>query len=70
MMIKVILEVMKDCNISYCDGCIWCREDSLSSEEYGYYNSCQNENSENYYAREDELTWMYPDGKCPDKERF
>ena len=70
MMIKEILEVMKDCNISYCDGCIWCREDSLSSEEYGYYNSCQNENSENYYAREDELTWMYPDGKCPDKERF
>ena len=26
-------------NISYCDGCKWCYEDSLSCEEYGYYNS-------------------------------
>ncbi len=69
MMNKVILEVMTDYN-SYCDGCIWCREDSLSCEEYGYYNSCQNEKSKNHYAREDELNWMYPNKKCPDKEIF
>lgn len=53
---------------SYCDGCRWCFEDSLSSEEYGYYDSCHNEESDNYLVREDDLTWCYPDGECPDKE--
>ena len=56
-------------NISYCDGCKWCLEDSLSCEEYGYYNSCYNENSDNYLCREDDLTWLYPTEKCKDKER-
>ena len=59
---------MENIHFSYCCGCIWCQEDSLSSEEYGYYNSCQNEESENYYYREDDLNWVYPDKECPDKD--
>jgi len=53
---------------SYCEDCIYLREDSLSCEEYGYYNSCGNSESENYYGREDDLSILYPGEKCPDKE--
>lgn len=56
-------------NISYCDGCKWCYEDSLSCGEYGYYDSCHNKNSDNYLCREDDLTWLYPNEKCKDKEK-
>ena len=55
-------------NISYCDGCKWCLEDSLSTDEDLYY-SCGNEKSDNYLVREDDLTWFYPNGKCKDKEK-
>lgn len=52
---------------SYCEGCKWCCEDSLSTDDDLYY-SCGNEKSDNYLVREDDLTWCYPNGKCPDKE--
>ena len=56
-------------NISYCDGCKWCYEDSLSCEEYGYYNSYHNESSDNLFYREDLLTLFYPNSKCKYKEK-
>ena len=54
----------------FCDDCKWCWEDSLSCEEYGYYNSCHNEKSEYYLYTEDGLNWAPPAEECPDKEPY
>ena len=53
--------------VSYCDNCKWCWEDSLSTDD-DWYMSCHNENADNYLCREDDLTWLYPNEKCKDKE--
>lgn len=52
---------------SYCDGCVWLVEDSLSTDE-DWYCSCQNKNSDNYLCREDDLSWLYKGETCEDKE--
>lgn len=55
-------------NKGYCEGCKWLQEDSLSCE-IDYYFSCQNEKSDYYLGREEDIEAFTKEGeKCPDKK--